>query len=83
MLLELEADPSVLGPHSKAVFLFVQRGSPGPVDNIRSVLDSVLEGNDMGIVHCQARSLHARLEFMDRAGTGLAIVEAPGQGAQP
>ena len=80
MFLELEADPSVLGLHAESVFLFVQRGRPGPVD-IRPVLDSVLEGHDMRIVHRHAFSPNARLEVMDRAGMDLAIAESPDQAA--
>ena len=83
MLLELEADPAVRGPHAEAVFLFVHRGRTGPVDNIRHVLGSVMKGHDVRIVHRHVLSSDARPEAMDRAGLGVAIAKLSGREAHP
>ncbi len=83
MLLQLEADPPVFGLHAEAVFIFVQQSGTGPVDNIRPVLDSVMEGHDVRIVHRHVLSFNARPEVMYRAGMGLAIAKSPDPAAHP
>ncbi len=78
MHLEFKADQSVFGLDTEVVFFLVERGCPGPVDDIRTVLDSVLNGHDMRFVHRNARFLDARLDVTDMAGKGLAIAADAG-----
>lgn len=63
VLLEVETYPSVVGPDIETVLLKVERRRLGPV-NCRVMFDTVLECNNMRIVHCRAFSLviwHLRL----------------------
>ena len=72
MLLEVETHASVLDPNVEALVVNVQRDRARPVDS-GSAFDTVLEGNDMRIVHRHAFSLNPGSGSMPRPRPGLHV----------